>query len=240
MDGLNLSDSDPDALFDSPNTKSRKHKAKLSQSDQDAPARQTPKGELRYNNEEDEETREAALRAELDAVRNINTTIENLTSSLEAARANMSTVNNTVAQSSTLLHTWTRILSTTEHNTRLILNPNWHGASADLADMENEERQRQVMAERREREEQERREQAQRRAEEEERRRVAAAAAPGRTRGARGRVGASGKTPTSGGRGSGYVGVGGQGGRGVGRGSTTGRASSSGIGRGARGRARGA
>lgn len=85
-----------------------------------------------------------------------------------------------MTSASTLLNTWTRILSQTEHNQRLILNPDWQGATQDVADIENEAIQRQQAAERREQALQQQREAAARKAEEEERRRAL------NTRGARG------------------------------------------------------
>ena len=182
----------------------------------------------------EQEAREARLRAELEKVREVNKVIEGVTASLEKAKDNMETVNRTVGSASTLLATWTRILSQTEHNQRLILNQNWHGASQDLEDMESEDLRRQQEAERRALEEQRRREEAQRRAEEEERRKAMAAAAPtkrtGSTRGSRGTSSSS----------RGYVGVGGQSGRG--RGTTSSTRGSSAISRGSgstRGRGRG-
>ncbi|TKA71571.1 hypothetical protein B0A55_07677 [Friedmanniomyces simplex] len=126
------------------------------------------------------ETREAHLRAELERVREVNRVIENVAASLEKAKANMGTVQRTVESASTLLGTWTRILSQIEHNQRLILNPNWQGATQDLEDAENEDARRQQEAERRVVEEQRRREEAQRRAEEEERRRAVATPTSGR------------------------------------------------------------
>lgn len=108
------------------------------------------------------------------------------------------TVSRTVDSASTLLNTWTRILAQTEHNQRLILNPNWQGAVQDVADMENEETLRQQAAERRERELQQQREAATRRAEEERKRAPSAT-----TRGARGttrgrvRTGGLGRTPST-------------------------------------------
>jgi DASH complex subunit Duo1 len=95
------------------------------------------------------------------------------------------TVSRTVTSASTLLNTWTRILSQTEHNQRLILNPNWRGASQDLADIENEAVLKAQAAERRAAEEERRREEARRRAEDEERQRQAGTAT--RVRGARSR-----------------------------------------------------
>lgn len=77
-----------------------------------------------------------------------------------------------MTSASTLLNTWTKILSQTEQNQRLILNPNWQGATQDVADMENEAIQRQQAAERREQALQQQREAAARKAEEEGRRRA--------------------------------------------------------------------
>ncbi|THV90560.1 hypothetical protein D6D26_09382, partial [Aureobasidium pullulans] len=184
---------------------------------------------------ETSESREAALRKELDSVRQINKVIEDVVQSLEKAKGNMDNVNRTVHSASTLLDTWTRILSQTEHNQRLLLNPNWQGATQDIQDMENESFVRQQQAERRAAEDQARREATQRRAEEEERKK---AAPPPATRGSRlrGRVGTassrltaqpSSTSSTS----SGYVGVGGQGGRGRGV-PRAGSSIGSGIGRG--------
>lgn len=106
----------------------------------------------------------------------------------------------TVDSASTLLNTWTRILAQTEHNQRLLLNPQWQGASHDIAEMESEAAAKQQAAERRERELQERREAAARKAEQEEKARAAATTATGRGRGTtRGRVvrgGGLGRTPS--------------------------------------------
>lgn len=180
------------------------------------------------------EARDARLQAELERVREVNRVIEGVTASLEKAKANMGTVHQTVNNASTLLATWTRILGQTEHNQRLILNPQWNGATQDLEDMENEEVRRQAEAERRLVEEQRRREEAQRKVEEDERKRAAAAAAP--TRGV-GRMRSTRGVPSS--TTSRYTGVGGQTGRGRG---TTAASRGSGIGRGTsatRGRGRG-
>ena len=67
--------------------------------------------------------------------------------------ASAQTVNNTVSATSQLLNTWTRILSQTEHNQRLILDPSWQGASQDIADIEEEAQSKQYAAEREEQEE---------------------------------------------------------------------------------------
>ena len=183
--------------------------------------------------QEAEEARDAQLQAELDRVREVNKVITGVTASLTKAKDHMDSVHRTVQNASTLLATWTRILGQTEHNQRLILHPNWQGATKDVEDMGNEDLRRQQETERRAAEEQRRREEAQRKAEEDERRREAAANASSRgvkrTRSTRG-------TPSST---RGYVGVGGQTGR------TRGTASSrttSGVSRGSnttRGRGRG-
>lgn len=236
IDDLTHSDSDPDALFDSPATRKKKSKdanANTTSSEGSAPSKTRPI-ESRYSTEE---SRNAALRKELDSVRNVNKVIEDVVESLQKAKNNMNTVSRTVHNASTLLQTWTRILSQTEHNQRLILNRSWQGATQDLADIENESIQRQHAAERREIEEQARREAAARKAEAEERRRQEAAAKPGTKGRGRGRGTRGGSVTASS---SGYVSVGGQGGRGAARGgSTAGSRGGSGIGRGLRGRGRG-
>ncbi|KAI2628233.1 hypothetical protein GGS21DRAFT_248669 [Xylaria nigripes] len=165
----------------------------------------------RYGSSDD--AREAALRRELDGVRNINELIEGVVGTLERAKGNMQTVSNTVNTASTLLNTWTRILSQTEHNQRLLLNPSWKGASQDLADLESEAAAKVAAAERRAAEEEKRRAEVRRRAEEEQRQREAGTSSSslgstrGRvgTRGARGTTragtrgrGAGGSRPTSG------------------------------------------
>ncbi|KAK8194463.1 DASH complex subunit Duo1-domain-containing protein, partial [Phyllosticta paracitricarpa] len=239
-----LSDSEID--FDTPAPAARKSKVALADphaspsASPDQPRHQ--RTESRYTTHE---AREAALKRELDQVRSVNKVIEGVVESLEKARSNMNTVHHTVNSASTLLHTWTRILSATEHNQRLILSPNWQGASQDVADIEADELAARQAAERREREEVVRREAALRKAEEDERRRAEAAARPtsatgtrGRRGGLRGRAGAS-STSSSGRPTSTYVGVGGQGGvRGTARQTAASRAGS-GIGRGLRGRGRG-
>jgi hypothetical protein len=244
MDNLSLSDSDPDALFDSPDTKRKKQQSKKRDN---APAAidgsSSRTVESRFSADE---AREVSLKAELDSIRNINRVVEDVVASLEKAKANMQTVNGTINHSQTLLQTWSRILSVTEHNQRLILNPNWNGATQDLADMENEEAQRQAAAERKQAEDQARREEVARRAEEEERRKAVAAQTTGKRgssgygRVTRGRVasGSSRTTPASSVASSGY-GFSGQSSRGGTRTTGTRRAAGSGVGRGARGRGRG-
>ncbi|RHZ67520.1 uncharacterized protein CDV56_108583 [Aspergillus thermomutatus] len=190
MDRLQLSDDDSDDLWNSPSKRrSNKptHHHKVPEERSTTPeTRPSHDGETLFDRQE---AREAALRHELQTVRNINQVIEGLLGSLDRAKGNMDTVARTVDSASTLLNTWTRILSQTEHNQRLILNPNWQGAIQDVADMENEELLRQQAAERRERELQQQREAAARKAEEEEKKRALAASARG-TRGtaSRGRL----------------------------------------------------
>lgn len=150
---------------------------------------------------QDRGEREAALRAELQTVRDINEVISGVLRSLERAKGNMEvgklqhfdrlrllmarqTVSQTVGSSSILLDTWTRILSQTEHNQRLILNPSWQGATKDIADIENEALLKQQEAERRALEEQQRKEALAKKQEEEERKRAQASSAIRGTRGA--------------------------------------------------------
>ncbi|KAL4991307.1 DASH complex subunit Duo1-domain-containing protein [Aspergillus falconensis] len=171
MDRLQLSDTDSDELWDSP---SKRGKKKLNQvpikQESSPPPADTDRDEQTLFDRQ--EAREAALNNELRIVRNVNQVIEGLLGSLDKAKGNMETVSRTVNSASTLLNTWTRILSQTEHNQRVILNPNWQGASQDVADLENEELLRQQAAERRERELQQQREAAARKAEEDERKRA--------------------------------------------------------------------
>ncbi len=138
----------------------------------------------------------------------------------------------TVTSASTLLNTWIRILSQTEHNQRLILDPSWQGASQDAADIENETILQQQAAERRQIEDARRREAAARKAEEEERRQttgnVTRVARGSRGRGRGSGRGATQTPPGSMGSSSGQAGR-----RGTGRGTVTGlRRAASGIGRG--------
>ncbi|GMF71112.1 unnamed protein product [Aspergillus oryzae] len=170
MERLQLSDEDTDDLWDSPSKRGTRkvNRTPVKEESTTPPPISSHDGETLFDRQE---AREAALRNELQTVRNINQVIESLLSSLDRAKGNMDT----------------------EHNQRLILNPNWQGAVQDVADLENEERLKQQAAERRERELQEQREAAARRAAEEEKRRTQAAA-----RGTRGRVRSSGlgRTPS--------------------------------------------
>ncbi|KAI9738888.1 MAG: hypothetical protein M1818_005201 [Claussenomyces sp. TS43310] len=235
---LDLSDTDTEDLFASPSRVASKPKKKADPTAADQASAPPRNEESRYDAEQ---AREAALQRELEGVRNINEVIEGVISSLERAKGNMNTVSRTVTSASTLLNTWTRILSQTEHNQRLILNPNWRGATQDMVDMENETVLKAQAAERRAAEEERRREDARRRAEDEERQRQAGTVTRG-TRGARSRGrGVGRRTSVSS---TGYVGAGGPSSMsGIGRrGSVSSSRTVSGIGRGiggTRGRGRG-
>ncbi|KAF2398268.1 hypothetical protein EJ06DRAFT_523122 [Trichodelitschia bisporula] len=183
-DVIHFSDSS-DNPFDTPSIAAAKRKARLTREDDEitydlpddpapAPASRQQPAE-RLTSEEAAEARDAALRAELANIRKINQVVSDVVASLEKAKTNMDTVSRTVTSASTLLQTWTRILSQTEHNQRLILNPAWNGATQDIADLESEALQRERDARRRQAEDQARREAALRQAEEEERRRAEAA-----------------------------------------------------------------
>ncbi|KAJ6019076.1 hypothetical protein N7522_001143 [Penicillium canescens] len=180
MERLQLSDDDTEDLWNSPSKRGAHKKFDSPPSDKKI----TPEPRASHDSGDPlfdrKEAREAALHTELQGVRNINEVIEGLLSSLDSAKGNMETVSRTVTSASTLLNTWTRILSQTEHNQRLILNPNWQGATQDVADIENEAIQRQQAAERREQALQQQREAAARKAQEMESRRTQA------TRGTRG------------------------------------------------------
>ncbi|KAA8566961.1 hypothetical protein EYC84_010057 [Monilinia fructicola] len=166
---LDLSDSDNEDLFASP-SKPAKANLKAPSKNAESSAQAQRSGGSKYDAEA---SREAALQKELEGVRNINELIEGVLGSLDLAKGNMDTVSQTVTSASTLLNTWIRILSQTEHNQRLILNPNWRGASQDVADMENEQVLKAQAAERRAAEEERRRDAARQRAEDEERQRQA-------------------------------------------------------------------
>lgn len=239
LDSLSLSDieaDDTEDLFASPSVPSKKPRvAGRPETSQIQPPAAPPETE-----EDALALHEASLRRELSSLRSMNQVVSGVVESLEKAKTNMETVSATVSNASTLLKTYTRILSQTEHNQRLILNPQWQGASQDIADGENEEVLRRQEKERRGAEELRRAEAREREKEEEERRRMTEG---GTTKGPRSRGSGLGRGPSRAGS-SGYVGVGGHGGRGTAReagagaGTIAGR--TSGIGRGTvRGRVRG-
>ncbi|KAK3332074.1 DASH complex subunit Duo1-domain-containing protein [Cercophora scortea] len=179
----NMDSSDNDEFFDSPSPSAKPAAARPAQQQQ--PERSKTPGANQSSRFDTDESREAALRRELEGVRNINQVIEGVIGTLERAKGNMGTVSKTVDNASTLLNTWTRMLSQTEHNQRLILNPNWKGATQDLLDAENETFQKQQEAERRAAEAERRREEARRKAEEDERPRSVPPPARGTARGGR-------------------------------------------------------
>lgn len=88
MDKLQLSEEDTEDLWDSPSKRRTKTPRQKAPRDHDAspdPA-QSRSGETLFDQEE---TREAALRNELQSVRNINQVIEGLLESLDRAKGNM-------------------------------------------------------------------------------------------------------------------------------------------------------
>lgn len=88
MDALNLSDSDSDAMFDTPAAKKNNKTVQNRGADaaDGAAAGKTRGKESHYTTEE---AREAALRQELMSVRNVNKVIEGVVESLQKARDNM-------------------------------------------------------------------------------------------------------------------------------------------------------
>ncbi|KAL8821112.1 MAG: hypothetical protein Q9223_000804 [Gallowayella weberi] len=172
VEGLDLSDDDTEALFASPSRPETKPPSKASRANPKEPA---PKSrDANDGDSDDGEAREAALRKELAGIRTINQVIEGTIDSLQRAQGNMDpqTVSRTVSDASTLLNTWTRILSQTEHNQRLILQSSWQGATQDMADIENESLVKQQEKEKREFEDMQRREARAKKAEEDERRKA--------------------------------------------------------------------
>jgi hypothetical protein len=89
MDHLSLSDSDTDALFDTPAARKNKQRAQDAGADagEGAAAGKARAKESHYTAEE---AREAALRRELESVRNVNRVIEGVVESLQKAKDNMS------------------------------------------------------------------------------------------------------------------------------------------------------
>lgn len=92
-----------------------------------------------------------------------------------------------MTNASTLLNTWTRILSQTEHNQRLILNKDWNGATKDLEEIEAENLERELARQRERDEAERRREDMRRRLEEQERARLAGTTSSTTARTAHGR-----------------------------------------------------
>jgi hypothetical protein len=88
LGALDLSDSDEDALFDTPAAHKTKKKTKDVDSDagDGAADGKTRSKESHYTTEE---AREAALRRELESIRNVNKVIEGVVASLQKAKDNM-------------------------------------------------------------------------------------------------------------------------------------------------------
>jgi len=88
MDALNLSDSDSDALFDTPAARVNKKKNQQAGADagEGAAGGKARGKESHYTTEE---TREATLRRELESIRNVNKVIEGVVESLQKAKDNM-------------------------------------------------------------------------------------------------------------------------------------------------------
>lgn len=88
MDKLQLSEEDTEDLWDSPSKRHAKTPRQKAPRAQDVPPEpaQPRNGETLFDLEE---TREAALRNELQSVRNINQVIEGLLESLDRAKGNM-------------------------------------------------------------------------------------------------------------------------------------------------------
>lgn len=87
-DALNLSDSEDDALFDTPAARKNKKKAQDANASagDDAAGGKTRAKESHYTTEE---AREAALKKELESIRSVNTVIEGVIESLQRAKDNM-------------------------------------------------------------------------------------------------------------------------------------------------------
>lgn len=89
MDDLNLSDSDTDALFDTPAARKNKQRAQDAGAEDGDGAAAAGKARGKESHYTTEEAREAALRRELESVRNVNRVIEGVVESLQKAKDNM-------------------------------------------------------------------------------------------------------------------------------------------------------
>jgi hypothetical protein len=88
LGALDLSDSDTDALFDTPAVRKTKKQTKDAEANagQGAAGGKTRAKQSHYTTEE---AREAALRRELESIRNVNKVIEGVVESLQKAKDNM-------------------------------------------------------------------------------------------------------------------------------------------------------
>jgi citrate lyase synthetase len=88
FDEFDIDDSDPDNLFTSPNAKS-KSKAPTEANATPVEPFEVNRGRMQESRLSAEESREAALRQELENVRKMNEVLEGVYSSLEKAKNNM-------------------------------------------------------------------------------------------------------------------------------------------------------
>lgn len=88
LGALELSDSDSDALFDTPAARKSKKKPQDASAGATAGAA-TGKARAKESHYTTEEAREVALRRELDSIRNVNRVIEGVVESLQKAKDNM-------------------------------------------------------------------------------------------------------------------------------------------------------
>jgi hypothetical protein len=88
LGALDLSDSDEDALFDTPAARKTKQKTKEAEVKEEDGA-SNAKTRTKESHYSTEEAREVALRRELDSIRNVNKVIEGVIESLQKAKDNM-------------------------------------------------------------------------------------------------------------------------------------------------------
>lgn len=91
LDALDLSDSDTDALFDTPAARKNKNKHGTDANASAGAGAGAASGKTRVKESHytTEEAREAALRQELENIRNVNKVIEGVVESLQKAKDNM-------------------------------------------------------------------------------------------------------------------------------------------------------
>lgn len=91
MGALDLSDSDSDALFDTP--AARKNKKTQNPAANEGEGAASGKTRVKESHYTTEEAREAALQRELESIRNVNKVIEGVVESLQKAKDNMAVSN---------------------------------------------------------------------------------------------------------------------------------------------------
>jgi hypothetical protein len=89
MDALQLSDSDSDALFDTPAARKNKNKTAHDAGANAGESAAGAKARAKESHYTTEEAREATLRRELESIRNVNKVIEGVVESLQKAKDNM-------------------------------------------------------------------------------------------------------------------------------------------------------